>query len=250
MSSAKQRTDDSIKDQAKRKRASNALDFLNSHPAFFYPCSMDFIGNNPISMLLCCKRGHQNTTVTIHRGDKGWKKFEEQFKKEDEEYQEKTDYIYVDYKDVYGEKWKFDHVEYYYDIDIFVFEGDPDCCAALYDYQQYQRYHGFEGSAKTFEDAIIQCATKTKKMFGNFDIEKNFFTEEERENHEAHDFFLLDFCTDGIMPNIDPDYMAVTESAKNVRWAQWFSQTDLYKKDYPAFKKDVLKRKWDGIVTP
>ena len=239
------------KDQVKRKKAANALWFLNRHPAFLFPCSMEFLGNNPISMIECCKRGRSNSSVTIYRGERGWKKFEKQFKEEDEEYQEKTEYIYVDYKDAFDEKWEFDHVKYFYDIDLFVFEGDPDHRLQQYDYNFFQRYHGFDGSAVTFEDAIIQCANKTKKMFGNFSIDDNFFTEKEKENHKKYDIFLLEPCLiDGTLPSLDPNYIDVTDTAKNIRWAQWFSKTELYKKDYPSFNKSVLKRKWDGNVIP
>ena len=205
-----------------------------------------------ILMLQCCKRGLTNNFVTIYRGERGWKKFEAQFKKEDEEYKEKSDSIYVSYKEAFGEKWKFDHVKYFYDIDIFVFEGDdPYDIAQEHDYNSYQRYHGFHGSAYTFEDAIIQCANKTKKMFGNFDKEENFFTNKEKENHENHEFFLLDSEEEsegGITLATDSDYISVTDPVKNIRWAQWFAKTEEYKQNYPKFKKEVLKTKWDGKV--
>jgi len=244
------------KDQAKRKRASNALDFLNSHPAFLFPCSMDFLGNQQVVMLQCCKRGLTSSCVQINRGERGWKKFEKQFEKEDKEYNERTEFIYVDYKRAFGESWKFDHVKYFYDVDVFVFEGDLKSDSLVYnsDCNLYGRHHGFHGSAYTFEDAVIQCANRTKKMFGNFNIENNFFTKKETENHKKHEFFSgdpLDAINAGNLDLAkDPDYMPVSDQDKNVRWAQWFSKTELYKKDYPKFNGKVLKAKWNGKVIP
>ena len=195
----KKKIDKERVEQAKRIKAIDALEFLRCHPAF----STDVFGDSLFDgawfwMAKCCKRGRSEDSkrygVTIHRGDKGWRKYEDRFEEEykDDDIPKNKQSIEISYEEWYGEPWVFDHVEYWYETTFFVFEGNPYGGTLEHiDIKKWGRYAGPQGGEKSFEDMVIDCAKKVKKAFGNFHDYRDFRLAEEDKNHKAHDCFHL-----------------------------------------------------------
>jgi hypothetical protein len=196
-------------------------------------------------MVRCCKRGKsewcKNGGVSIFMGQKGWEKFKDRF---DEEYKDDNETpdglksIDVPYEEMYGEPWEFDHVEYWYELTFFAFEGNP--YKEPYEEQGYMdnaawgRYGGPHGGANTFDDMLIECADKVKAIYGNFDSYNDFITDAEKENNKQDNFFLKE--TSDSTPYIsmirNPNYIDVNNGLRNLRWLKWFIETDYCKKEW------------------
>jgi hypothetical protein len=236
---------DKSKDQKKIK-ALNALNFLRQHPAL----NPDILGDSLFDgawfhMEKCCKRGLSGSCrnmMSIYHGDKGWEKFKNRFEREyknDSETEKKLQYIFATYKEVYGEPWIFDHVEYWYETTFFVYTGNPYDSLECMDYKNWDGYAGHDGGANSFEDALIKCATQCKRTFGSFNKDKDFFTEAEKKNNAEQNMFLGGedvFCVDR-----NPEYLEVTDGMTNLRWLAWFIETDYCKKNWDFHIKDFKK---------
>ena len=240
-------------DQKTRVKAKRALDFLRSHPALDVSFSdNDLFPGSWFDMGECCKRGIDKGArqmLSVYRGSKGWEKFKDKFEKEykdDNSIPHQLQNIHVKYEDMYGEKWKFDHVEYWYETVFFVFDGDVEKQNDDWDHNKWLRYQGVQGGANSFEEAMINCARTFKKHFGNFNSYDSFLTDEEIENHEHNNSFNFKPLKDGYSQMItNPDYINVSDGKMNLRWLKWFIETDYCKKNWdweiPQFKK-ILKR--------
>ena len=250
------------KDQDKRIEAINALDFLRNHPAI----SPEVLGDSHFDgmwfyMAKCCKRGKSDACkrgVSIYRGEKGWRKFEDRF---EEEYKDDTDTlkglqsIDVSYEEKYGEPWVFDHVEYWYETTFFVFDGNPYYDLKYHmDYKNWNRYAGPQGGANTYEDMLISCARKVKKELGNFSLYKDFTTDEEKANHKKHSGFNFKKIKSGKHKGFsrmlrNSDYVHVDNGLINLRWLKWFIETDYCKKnwDYSIKELEQKVKKLDRI---
>ena len=241
-------------DQKKRIKAANALEFLRNHPALNPEVMGDSLFDGAwFDMARCCKRGLSEGAkrgVNIYRGDKGWERFKKRFDREweedygdrdwknEEEYKtyRDTQFIDVSYKEKFGEPWRFDHVEYWYELTFFIFEGNPYNDEYI-DFKKWMRYGGPEGGANTFEDMIIKAARDAKKAYGNFNIYKDFITPEEKKNNEEESMFIRD--ADGrINLNLkrNSNYAPVYNSLINLRWLEWFMETDYCKKNWTNYK--------------
>jgi hypothetical protein len=231
--------------QRKRIRASKCLDFLHDHPI-----SPDIISSSGlpdclyISLQPCCKNGYSSSAkhgISIYRDDPLAEKFKAEFDKEYEgEKQNDFDSIDIPYKDKFGEPWRFDHVEYWYEISFKVFEGNVKSKTDYFDFKKWANYGGLESGAYSFEDAIIEGTKWVKKTFGNFGY-NSFLTPEEIENHKHHNMFNSKKCEDreGFYEMIDNDkYIDVHNGHKNLRWLKWFMTTDYAKEHWSCeFKK-------------
>jgi len=242
-------------EQAKRIKAIKALDFLRCHPAF----STDVFGDSLFDgawfmMTECCKRGRTDYSgkhgVTIYRGDKGWRKYEDRFEeehKDDKDTPKNLQNIDISYEEWYGEPWKFDHVEYWYETTFFIFEGNPYGAIMEHsDYHKWGRYAGPQGGANTFEDMVINCAKKVKRAFGDFDDFKDFRLPEEIANHKEQDSFNFRDIKSGKSKGFfrmikNKDSLDVYNGLVNVRWLKWFMTTDYCKKHWDYNMKDFEK---------
>ena len=226
--------------QEKCRKAARAMEFLQYHPAFVNPMATFFVDSG-VTIVPSCKRGlaecYKHACV-MERGDKGWKKFENRFKKEDKEYEEEVSDIYVTYKEKYGEPWVFDHVSYVCEVDFFAFTGDPYMTKDVNDCKKYDRHHGWYETANTFEDMLINCAKATRKLYGNFSVSRpDFLTEEEIDNHKHEDYFTFDLFRSGKnkeinFAEVNPNYMDVSDGLMNLRWLKWFSLTEYCKEEF------------------
>jgi len=246
------------KDQEKRIKAVNALQFLQSHPAF----STEVTGNTLFDgawmhMAKCCKRGiceSAKNMLTVYRGDKNWKnvkykfdKLEKKYAKDNEDLPKEFHSVYVKYSELYNEPWKFDHVEYWYETTFFIYEGNPYDRKQCSDYKKWDSFSGPEGGANTFEDMIIEQAKKVKKIYGNFDREKDFRLDAEIKNNKDNEMFNTwdkdcDTRTSRLCLDRNPEYLDVTIGMINLRWWQWFVETDYCKENLGDSIETINKR--------
>jgi len=227
-------------------KAKEAFEFINSHPALDNPAGPACFPCNAMwfYMAPCCKRGisdSSKTKISIWRGQKGWEKFKDQFDKEhkDDPTCPKTlQRIYVPYKDFYGEPWKFDHMEYWYEITFYAFHGDPylDDAKEWADPVKWQGYRGPEGGANTFDEMLIDCAKKVKKELGDFNSYYDMHTQKELKNHRKHspfNFKKLKGNKKGLSTmDRNSDYLSVSPGEINLRWLRWYAKTPMCKKDW------------------
>jgi len=241
-------------DQQKRIKALNALDFMRSHPAF----SPELLGDSLFDgtwfhMTKCCKRGKSDSSrkfMTVYRGQKGWKRFKKKFDREYKDSDEKLEFqnITVSYKEFYGEPWKFDHVEYWYETTFFVYDGNPYDQDACRDYKYWSRHSENHGGAYTFEDALIKQAREMKQLYGSF-CHDDFITKAEINNQNKNHMFkhdILDTSNRHTLCERNPKYLNVTNGMTNLRWLKWFITTDYCKKDYD-FSMDGFKTKINNL---
>jgi len=232
------------KDQEKRIKAINALQFLQNHPAI----STEATGNTLFDgawmhMAKCCKRGiceSAKNMLTVYRGDKNWENVKYKFDKLEKKYAKVNDDIpkefysvYVKYSELYKEPWKFDHVEYWYETTFYIYEGNPYDRMECLDYKKWDGFSGPEGGANTFEDMIVEQASKVKKIYGNFDKEKDFRLEAEIKNHKENEMFhKFDTEKGRLCLDRNLEYLDVTVGMINLRWWQWFVHTDYCKEHW------------------
>jgi len=225
-------------------KASDAICFLEEHPAIgpmFDVFQALRFSINPVckrSYLECAKSG-----VTIRLSSKHAKRFKKEFEKELKEYTEEElktckplVSIKVPYKDLFGEEWKFDHIEYWADMVFYKFEGKKE------EYMDQKKWTAIEAircipASRTFEEMIVKVARQFKKIYGDFDCD-DFLTKREKQNHKKEMAMLLvDKATTPAGNKIshmisNPKYIKVTYGEINQRWFKWFKTTDYYKKNF------------------
>ena len=205
-------------------------------------------------MARCCKNGLSDSSsndVNIYRGTKGWEKYKDLFDKkfkDDKDTPKLLQSIRVPYKDFYGYPWKFDHIEYWYEVTFYAFQGDPYDKKDEYDLDKWGGYCGPEGGANNFDEMLIRCANKVKKEFGDFDSYYDMHTKEELANHRKNMPMLFkpikgDKRGYKTMES-NPKYAHVSTGEINLRWLKWYNQTESCKKKWPnEFDKFVAKLK-------
>ena len=237
------------KDQQKRIKAMNALTFLRSHPAVNPDCRGDSLFDGSwLHMAKCCKRGMDESCrkiMTVYRGDKGWENLKHRF---DKQYKNDTETpldlqsIYATYKEVFQEPWVFDHMEYWYEITFFVFQGNPYNYSECQELKNWGAFVGPESGARTFEDMLIDQATEVKKAYGNFDKYKDFILPFEKKNHETNSLFQEKNLTSKKYSLIrNKEYLEITSGMTNLRWLQWYVKTDHYKKTWDKYLDGRVK---------
>ena len=237
--------------EKKKQKAVKAINFLNCHPAL----NPELLGNSVcdgfmFSMDECCANGEpkiNSRKVNVYKGDKGWEKYKRIFEKEFKDYpDENFQQISIPYEEKYGKKWEFDHVTYWYDVTFYVYDGNPYSRKEVKDFKKWQSYEGVRGKGNSFEDIVIDCARKAKKLFGNFNCYNSFLTEEEKTNHKNNDCFLFKEIPDDpgcreMLPN--SKYADITNGLTNLRWLNWFIKTNEAKKNW-----NWEIKKWEGFI--
>lgn len=215
--------------QVTRKRASEALDFICEHPALgahtpplSLPKGVDF------SMVQCCKHGYgehvKNCGITVYSDDPAWERYKERCDEPEDIPWERS--VEVPYEEFFGEPWKFDHVEYWYEVTFYIFHGSPYDQPDSYDPIQWRRYQGFEGSSRTFESLLMHVARNVRDIFGDFSRD-DFWSKEENIYYEDHDMITcgtLEEIGDSVRLHpveIDSSMMP-TDGLLNLRWLQWY----------------------------
>lgn len=240
-----------MNDQEKRIAAMDAMLFLREHVAISPEINGDSIFDGLWFMMAkCCKRGKSefcgDDGISVYAFEDDMEeaeKFADQFVKEhgeDWRTQELSPEIRVPYEEYYGEPWVFDHVEYWYETTFFVFEGNPYERFADMDYKKWGRYAGPQGGANTWEDMIIDCAAEIKKVFGDFSDYHSFYTKAEIKNHkdETPVFFVPADRKGCKLMEWNDRHVHVDIGLRNLRWTQWFMETDYAKKNWEYHFKD------------
>lgn len=223
-------------DKILQLKARDALNFIRNHPAFAYN-SGDSLGSGLWFMMApCCKRGHSEQCrdfgVTIYQDNPRWNEFQDLL---DKELWDTTDFKSIDvpYERMYGEPWEYDHMEYWYELTFFIFDGNPYNFDEQYDISKWGRYSGTEGGANSFEEMIIKVADDVKEIFGDFN-DQSFYTPAEKEYQEKNESWSSSPCEDPKLRQIifNDQYVHVYEGLRNLRWLEWFITTDYAKKNW------------------
>lgn len=210
-------------------KAIDALHFLDSHPAFNHDTG-SFLSSQCIYAYKCSKYGETELDpCTIWRNDPNFEKFKDKFEEDD-------DSIYVSHVEKYGEPWKLDHVRYYYDLTISIYEGNFE----KDNEQSWGRYCAIRGYAKSFDEMIIECSERVKKYFGEYNDYDSLHTAGETQNHKQYDCFLFeDTTTTHINPRTqktekcysmieNPKYLHVASNVINRRWLKKVYQNEWF----------------------
>ncbi|MEM4260874.1 MAG: hypothetical protein QXG00_06560 [Candidatus Woesearchaeota archaeon] len=193
-----------------------------------------------------CKHGYtewvKKEGVAVWYNEKNYKKYKKLFDKEMKKYtdeelekEKRLIRIYVPYKEMFGEPWKFDHAEYWGELSFYVYnKTDVKSRDKAFDRKNWCAYEGVNASGNSFEELIINIGKKFLKTFGN-KIYDDYLTKEEKLNHKKQSPFLFNKKTPdgkGFYMDNNPKYIYVTEAEINRRWLQDFIKTDYCKKHW------------------
>jgi hypothetical protein len=184
----------------------------------------------------------------VYWSRENYKKFKEEFDKEfkdcapDELNRKSLISIQVPYERVYGEKWTFDHVEYWGELSITAFMGKK--FDGGFDPKKWQFLSGIETGGRSFEEMMINIGVQFKRNYGNFSGQ-DFLTAKEKKNNKNKEMFLF---KDSSTPNTkimvrNPEYIHVGAAELNRRWWQWFSETPLCKRHWGETTDQILSGK-------
>jgi hypothetical protein len=231
------------------QKARSVIYAIDNHPATGSPIKQ-FLGSAVIDIMDLCSRGHVRPTdgkIEIRYTPENYVLYSKEFNKEFKEYSEKELKIYrklttiwIPYKKLYGEPWKFDHVEYWGELNFTIFRGkDPKKWIKTSDWETYD---GVYASGKTFEEMVVKLGKKYFRTFGKFS-EKDFLTEKEKSNHATTKAFLPSpRSRPGIYVTVrNPKYIEISPAEINLRWATWFANTPYGKKKWPEL---LSNKKW------
>ena len=258
-------------------KCQKAMDFLDGHPALG-GYTFDLFDHIVFSIQEVCKRNickGSKTFYQLYYSDKEAKKdifkkeFEKEFKEIDDDFnkfakttndkaklkeRKKSDVfdrkiacIYTTYEKVYGEKWEFDHIEYWGEIDFTVFMGKITDNIKIYsDRNNWGNFNGISVGASTFEEMIIKLANGFKKIYGNFNSE-DFYTKREIDNNKKESIFSNKKIVDDIGRTMyrmidNKKYIDVNDAMLNRRWLKWFDKTSYCKKNWDNEFKKILKK--------
>jgi len=236
------------------KKYNNILSKLNQHPAT--SCSLVYTVEQLLwhSLQEVCKHGYSHWAgkdgIHIPYNKKNYAKYKKYFDKELKESGEKdfSALIYADvpYEVIYGEKWKFDHVEYWGEMSFVVFHGKD--LSKYHDIREWQLYHGVDANGRTYEELLINIGKKFLKTYGEW-TDEDFLTKKEYNNHQKYFMFKNGKKyenKDGFVGHTlerNPKYIRVETSEINRRWLKWFVTTDYCKKNWSDSFDEILNLK-------
>lgn len=250
-----------------QQQAIKALDFLRSHPAISWNDGDSLFSGLWFDMVECCKNGKSSCVehygIDVFKGEDGWEKWKYKFEQEYKDDQDLTfQSVNVSYEEYYGEKWKFDHVEYWYELTFFVYTGDvyvDDYGVNSYLKQEnWSRYSGPMGGATSFDKMLIDIANKVKEVFGDFNyvkIQSNLYTPEETEwmHKKYHNvkLTLKELNSDSFSKNNIDLHVGIM----NLRWLKWFMETEYAKEQWGSYfsidqskKENYIEHSWSDLV--
>jgi hypothetical protein len=219
----------------KQIKAKNSLDFLREHPAFSSVEGDSLFDGLWFSMQACCKHGNNEhagrSGITVWGDNPKFKEYKDLFK-EEKGLSDKLQSVNVPYERYFGKPWKFDHMEYWYELTFFVFKGNPYIDKETWDFKNWDRYAGPEGGERSFEDMLIKIEQQVKKIYGDFNSNKDFLTEEEKTNNKIVDPFCRKKKINKNYNEVtfNPRFISVSKGLINNRWVKWFMNTK-YAKD-------------------
>ena len=226
-------------------KARDALNFLEVHPAM-NGIFTDVMSSLWFSIQTVCKRGYceqARNAVRVYKNSKDAHRFKAEFEKELKDYNEeelKTQgpfvSIDVSYKKLFGEDWKFDHVEYWGELSFYMFQGKPTEKKNI-DTKNWQTYCGVEAGGRTFEEMIVNITKKFKQAFGNF-ARDDFLTKKEKDNNKGKmPWHFKPYKRKGSTVRYsrmvrNRDYMHINDAELNLRWQKWYKTTKHYKENW------------------
>jgi len=242
-----------MKNQKLSKQVQESMDFLNNHPGVCYDGS--FTSNMLWWMVDRCKHGQykdhyqkpKNVEVRLYKKDKDFNKFWEKYKDIDDNLSDDYVDIYVPYKEIYGEIWKYNKTEYNGEYCFYKYSRNENYIkylktsrkiddkeaeeVATYMNNCWNGYQGGMVHADSFEKMIINIADDVKIKYGDF-CNEDFLTSEEKQNHK--DQWLIKFkkLDDGSGHSemlTNDKYMKIGQPEYNRRWWKWFIETEFYK---------------------
>jgi hypothetical protein len=226
------------------KKYNEALDFLDCHPATSTGTPFEFNSLLWYSVQEVCSRGYsmynKDETLSIHYNEENYKRYKKEFDRELKHYK-KDDItrnlctVDIPYERHFGEKWKFDHIEWWGEMSFVLFKG-KDFINNYFKVEEWERYQGIECSGKSFEQLIINTANKFKEAFGDVS-EDAFLSKEEKQNHKKFRPFyfvkLKDKKYKGCSEmKTNEKYMHINSAMLNLRWKEVFLNSDYCKKNY------------------
>jgi hypothetical protein len=231
------------------EKARETIWFLDSHPAL--GCQVFGIFSLlDVQIEKVDKRGRLEPfkgVEDVFWNKKNYKKFKKEF---DEEFKncspEELEYkplitIQVPYEKIYGEKWSFDHIEYWGELSFTAFPGKKFIGDA--DIKKWVHLAGVETGGRSFQELIINIGIEFKKKFGNFSGE-DFLTAAEKKNNKEEEIFLFKKATaNANIITRNPKYNHIGPGELNRRWWKWFAKTPLCKKQWGDTAKIILSGK-------
>jgi hypothetical protein len=221
--------------KTKQQQAKKALDFLRGHPAFNHDGGDSMFDGMWFHMEECCKHGKSKycgkTGIDVYDDSKDAQKYKKYFDKEyKDNHDEKFKKVEIPYEVYYGEPWKFDHVEYWYELTFFVFNGDAWDIKEDWKPENWHRFGAPMGGANDFDSMLIKVANVVKKTFGNFSIyDESFETKTEKE-------YKKNLYKKPLMEILNKDYAHIpTDGMKNLRWLAWFIKTPYCEKNWKEY---------------
>jgi hypothetical protein len=228
-----------------RLKVIKALNFINDHPAFIGTDIFNFDNCFWWHLVAVDKNGISETDkITVYRHSKHYNKYKHLFPKKSNSPEYVFDKIDVPYKEVYGQDWKFDHCEYWFEISLKVYTGNDLIKTNNWHpkekdyfnytkYENWQSYAGSDGGANTFEEMILKLAKIIKRDYGNFDSH-DFDTTEEILNHKQIDPFIFHKKDEKGCSKMEfnKNYINISPATYNRRWLEWYVKTDHCKKNW------------------
>jgi hypothetical protein len=227
-------------------QAQKAIDFLSDHPAI--TPVFDVFQALKFSINPVCKRGYLENSksgITIYFSSKYARRFKKEFEEEFKTYTEKElndckslVSIEVPYKKLFGEEWKFDHVEYWAEMTFFKFIGQLYLSKAFIreikgtadknqlNWEPIQALKVIRAT-RTFEEMVVKVERQFKKLYGDFSCE-DFLTKKEVKNHKKElAMITVVENKNGIRISkliSNHKYLKVDFGEFNQRWWKWFEK--------------------------
>jgi hypothetical protein len=233
-----------------REEAVEAFNFLEDHPAFINDIDLGFLQSQSFFMYKSCKNGCielEKSSIMLTKNDKGWEKYKNKFKND-------KDFIYVSYKEHYGELWKYHHNAYCLSIDFFVFDMENKKNDKSLIYNKYDRYYLGYLKERTYEKLLIKSRDFVIETLGNYQKE-DMYTKKEIDNHKKERaFFTVSVKKNS--PLYDPKqkyfelksnkkYISVKDETLNLRWLKKIVETDYFKNNW----KDVFNLNLEKAIS-
>lgn len=168
------------------------IDSISGHPA---APSIVFPATDLVSYSLqeVCKMGYSETAkegISVACTPKNiakYPQYRKEFEAELAEYKKEDPFkhlarIEIPYKDVFGEPWKFDHVEYWGEI-CFVLYRDSDLSKYI-NRLSWEICYCFGASGRSYEEMMIRLIRGFKKKLGEC-RDSNFYTEREKKYEQV-----------------------------------------------------------------
>jgi hypothetical protein len=218
-----------------------AVEFLESHPAFINPLSRG-VGNSRMMVVKVCKNGLALDgtwkRVTIYKDQDEFEDWVDKVPEErkrycwNKDFSENTDKIFsieVDYEEYFGYSWEFHNVEVW--IEGGATRYLSKCVHTKKD--RWENWHDadLDSSGLTYEAAMIEYAKKVKKLYGDFSCwgENSIIPKWVDEyNKGKRAIYFVDSDTDGFKKmESNPEYLSLSDGVKNEIWWQLWGKEHL-----------------------